>query len=79
MIDRGPYAIVRHPLYAVSFFLCAGIPLALGSYWAFVPAALGAVTLVVRTMCEDRMLHAELDGYKDYARRVRHRLIPGVW
>ena len=41
VIDTGPYAIVRHPLYATSFFLCAGIPLALGSYWAFVPAAVG--------------------------------------
>jgi protein-S-isoprenylcysteine O-methyltransferase Ste14 len=79
VVDTGPYAIVRHPLYATSFFLCGGIPLALGSYWAFAPAGLGVVVLVVRTVLEDRMLQNELEGYRDYAARVRYRLVPGVW
>jgi protein-S-isoprenylcysteine O-methyltransferase Ste14 len=79
VIDTGPYAVVRHPLYATAFFLCAGTPLALGSYWAFVPAAIGVLTIIVRTAMEDRMLQDELAGYKEYAGRVRYRLVPGVW
>jgi protein-S-isoprenylcysteine O-methyltransferase Ste14 len=79
VIDRGPYAIVRHPLYAVTFFICLGLPLALGSYLAFIPSGLAYLLLVVRTAMEDRMLHAGLGGYREYARRVRYRLVPGVW
>ena len=79
VIDSGPYAIVRHPLYAFAFFLCLGTPLALCSNWAFIPAALGYLTLIVRTAMEDRLLYDGLPGYKDYAARVRYRLIPGVW
>jgi len=79
LVDTGPYAIVRHPLYTTAFFLVGGIPLALGSYWAFVPAALGAAAVVVRTALEDHMLQNELAGYKEYAGRVRYRLIPGIW
>jgi protein-S-isoprenylcysteine O-methyltransferase Ste14 len=79
VVDTGPYAVVRHPFYVLAFFLYGGIPLALGSYWGLVPSALGMVVLVLRTALEDRMLQNELAGYKDYARRVRYRLIPGVW
>jgi protein-S-isoprenylcysteine O-methyltransferase Ste14 len=79
VIDTGPYAIVRHPLYAVSFFLFAGIPLCLGSFWALVPAAVVTLVLIVRTVLEDRMLQNELDGYREYASRVRCRLVPGIW
>ena len=57
MVDTGPYAVVRHPLYATAFFLCAGIPLALGSFWSLVPAAISAVVIVVRTALEDQTLH----------------------
>ena len=79
VIDTGPYAIVRHPLYLFSIFLFVGISLALESLWALVPTAIGTIVLFVRTALEDRMLHDELDGYEEYATRVRHRLIPGVW
>jgi protein-S-isoprenylcysteine O-methyltransferase Ste14 len=79
VIDTGPYAIVRHPLYLAALLMCAGIPLALGSLWALVPGAVGALVLVVRTVLEDRTLQKELEGYQEYAGRVRHRLIPGVW
>jgi protein-S-isoprenylcysteine O-methyltransferase Ste14 len=79
VIDTGPYAIVRHPLYLAALLMCAGIPLALGSFWALVPGAVGTLVLVVRTVLEDRTLQKELEGYQEYAGRVRHRLIPGVW
>lgn len=79
VVDTGPYAIVRHPMYATAFFLFVGIPLALGSYWALIPAAVASLVLIVRTALEDRMLQAELEGYQEYAERVRYRLIPGVW
>ncbi len=79
VIDRGPYAIVRHPLYFAGGFLVAGMPLALGSFWALVPVAFGTVVIIVRTALEDRALQNELEGYRDYATRVRYRLIPGIW
>jgi protein-S-isoprenylcysteine O-methyltransferase Ste14 len=79
VVDTGPYAIVRHPLYAFSFFLVVGMALALGSYWALIPVAVGTILILVRTVLEDRTLHSELAGYKDYAARVRCRLIPGIW
>lgn len=79
VIDFGPYAIVRHPLYTTMFFLLPGIALALGSYWALIPASLCIALLIVRTALEDRLLRQELAGYESYALRVRYRLVPGVW
>jgi len=79
VIDTGPYALVRHPMYSSALFLCAGVPLALGSFWALIPGAVTTLVLVVRTILEDRTLHKELEGYKDYAARVPHRLIPWIW
>jgi protein-S-isoprenylcysteine O-methyltransferase Ste14 len=79
VVDTGPYAIVRHPGYVAAILLCVGMPLSLGSLWALIPAALSFVFLVVRTVLEDRTLRAELPGYEGYARRVRYRLVPGVW
>lgn len=79
VIDTGPYVIVRHPLYLASLILIIGTPLALNSYWALIPAGVGTIVLGVRTAWEDRLLYEELEGYKEYASRVRYRLIPGVW
>jgi protein-S-isoprenylcysteine O-methyltransferase Ste14 len=79
VIDSGPYAIVRHPGYIAGLLLFAGIALALGSWWALVPAGIAAIMLVLRTAWEDRTLQAELAGYAAYAQKVRFRLIPGVW
>ena len=56
-----------------------GMPLALGSLWALIPAVLASLLLVLRTKWEDEMLREKLAGYKEYAQRVRYRLIPGVW
>jgi len=79
VIDIGPYAIIRHPGYAFGFLLFVGIPVALGSLWALIPAILLCPLLVMRTVWEDQTLQAELPGYKEYTQRVKYRLIPGVW
>ncbi len=79
VIDTGPYQYVRHPGYVGFFGWILSAPLFLGSWWALVPALLSAAGVIVRTALEDRTLREELDGYEDYARRVRFRLVPGVW
>lgn len=79
VITTGPYRFVRHPMYAGIIVQQVGFAAVLGSAWAYVPVALVALTLVVRTALEDRTLRAELPGYTDYARRTRFRLVPFVW
>lgn len=79
VIDSGPYAIVRHPMYLGAMLYVFGTPLALGSYWGFVGVALMLLAIVWRLLDEERMLVRELPGYEEYKTRVRHRLIPGVW
>ena len=79
MATAGPYRAVRHPGYVGAMLFTLATPLALGSLWALIPAGLTACITVVRTALEDRTLQEELDGYGDYARRVRHRLLPGIW
>ncbi len=75
----GPYRYVRHPGYVASILFYLVTPLMLGSVWTFIPSGLMALLFVVRTALEDRTLREELDGYQEYARRVRYRLLPGVW
>jgi protein-S-isoprenylcysteine O-methyltransferase Ste14 len=75
----GPYRFVRHPGYFSLLCTYVTMPFALGSLWACIPMALLVVNLFLRTALEDRTLQNELDGYKDYAARVRYRLIPGIW
>ena len=79
VITDGPYAYVRHPGYAGSLLSFISLPVALGSLWALLPASVGLSLWVVRTYLEDRTLHKELDGYSQYACRVRWRLVPGIW
>jgi protein-S-isoprenylcysteine O-methyltransferase Ste14 len=79
VVDTGPYAVIRHPGYFAACLLFPGIALALGSWWSLIPAAFAALLIIIRTKWEDRMLHTELDGYSAYAKRVRFRLVPGVW
>jgi protein-S-isoprenylcysteine O-methyltransferase Ste14 len=77
--DSGPYRIVRHPGYAGNILPLAGVVMALGSLWTLIPALAALIIIVIRTALEDRTLQDELPGYRDYARRVRYRLIPGIF
>jgi len=74
--DTGLYRFVRHPGYLGMLMSLLAFPLVLNSYWALVPAGVGAALLVIRTILEDRFLVEELPGYKDYADRTRWKLIP---
>ena len=79
VVQDGPYSLVRHPGYVSGILMALSSSLALGSLWGLVPAAIVAVLLIIRTYLEDTTLQRELDGYPDYTKRVRFRLIPGVW
>jgi len=70
---------VRHPGYAGNILSLPGIVLALGSLWTLIPAAVAIIIAVIRIELEDRTLQEELPGYQDYTRRVRYRLIPGIY
>jgi len=77
--DSGPYRIVRHPGYAGSSLALPGMVLSLSSMWTLIPAAVALIIAVIRTVLEDQTLQNELPGYRDYARRVRYRLMPGIY
>jgi protein-S-isoprenylcysteine O-methyltransferase Ste14 len=79
VITTGPYAFVRHPMYAGATVLLVGMPLALGSWWGLVPLVLIAPALIWRLLDEERLLARELPGYPEYLGKVRYRLVPGVW
>jgi len=79
VIDTGPYAIVRHPMYSGALLYMLGTPLALGSYWGLLGFVLMLLVIVWRLQDEERMLARELPGYAEYRQRVRWRLLPGVW
>ena len=80
VVDVGPYRFVRHPGYLATIggFILS-VPLVLRSAWSFAPACAAVAALVLRTWLEDRFLERELAGYADYARRVKYRLMRGVW
>ena len=79
VVTKGPYGFVRHPFYAAMLVLLLSAALTLGSWFGLAAAILLAGELILRTTLEDRELHRRLDGYADYAQRVRYRLIPMVW
>jgi len=75
----GPYRWVRHPGYLAAIILWPATGPMLESYWAILLGLLAALSMITRTVFEDRMLQAELPGYKEYTRQVRYRLFPGIW
>lgn len=79
VISSGPYALVRHPMYASGILYLLGTPLALGSYWGLVPLVAMMPLLIWRLLAEERFLARNLAGYTEYQRRIRHRLVPGMW
>jgi protein-S-isoprenylcysteine O-methyltransferase Ste14 len=79
VVTDGPYQIVRHPMYAAALLYFLGVPLLLGSWWGLLPVPFFMAGLGGRAVGEERMLRQALPGYDDYARRVRFRLVPGVW
>jgi protein-S-isoprenylcysteine O-methyltransferase Ste14 len=79
VISTGPYAIVRHPMYASGLLYLAGTPLALASYRGLIAFGMMVPVLIWRLLEEERMLARDLPGYKEYQERVRYRLVPYVW
>lgn len=79
VISTGPYAVVRHPMYASGSLYLLGTPLALGSYWGFLPIAAMMPFLIWRLIDEERFLARNLPGYSEYQKRIRYRLVPFVW
>ncbi len=79
VISTGPYRWMRHPGYTGALLTYLATPVFLDALWAFIPVALLAIVLIIRTELEDRTLQSKLKGYRDYANRVRYRLLPGIW
>ena len=79
LISTGPYAVVRHPMYAGAFIMLLGVPPALGSWWAFPFVFLIYAAIILRLLEEEKFLSLHLPGYTEYCRKTRYRLIPFVW
>jgi len=79
VIDTGPYALVRHPMYAAAIGLFLGLPLLLGSWWGLLGSAVLIAGVAWRSVNEERVLRRELPGYGEYMQRVRYRFVPGMW
>jgi len=79
VVSTGPYAIVRHPMYASGLLYLLGTPIALGSYWGVIPFVCLLPFLIWRLFDEEQLLGETLPGYREYQRKVRHRLLPGIW
>lgn len=79
VISTGPYAIVRHPMYAGALVMLLGIPLALGSWWGLCALLFIVPVLIWRLLDEERLLRKELPGYVEYTQEVRYRLVPRLW
>ena len=79
VIDTGLYGIVRHPMYSATIFLFLSIPLVLGSLYAFLIFLVYPFILILRIKNEEKVLENELDGYKEYKKKVKYRLFPFIW
>ena len=79
VISTGPYALVRHPMYAGAFVMLFGVPIALGSWWGLVMVIPVMFVIIVRLLVEERFLTKNLSGYAEYQSKVKYRLIPLIW
>ncbi len=79
VITTGPYAVVRHPMYSSALIIFTFSPLALGSYWAMIPAAIMVLILMARISGEEKELRENLEGYREYMQKTKYRLVPGIW
>jgi len=79
VITTGPYRFVRHPGYIAAILWVISPPLIVGSLFGLVPAAIAALLLIIRTWLEDEALCQELNGYREYAEKIRYKLVPGIW
>lgn len=79
VVSSGPYHWLRHPGYTGALLTFLATPVFLDSWWAFLPALLLSIVLIIRTNLEDKTLQDELPGYREYAQQVRYRLLPKVW
>ena len=79
VISSGPYALVRHPMYTGVIIMYLASPIALGSYWALLPALLVIPLLIARIHNEEQVLLQNLPGYAEYLQKVKFRLLPGIW
>jgi protein-S-isoprenylcysteine O-methyltransferase Ste14 len=79
VIQSGPYRLVRHPMYLGAILMYVASPLALGSYWAIIPAIFIIPILIARIINEENVLTKDLEGYSDYKLKTRYRLFPGIW
>ncbi len=79
VVSSGPYGWMRHPGYLGSLVASLGMPLLLDSLWAFIPVVIFGAFFIIRTRLEDNFLQENLPGYREYAQKVRYRLLPGIW
>ena len=79
VVDTGLYGVVRHPMYAVTIWLFLAMPVVLGSWWSLACFLPYIPIIAVRAINEEKLLAAELDGYADYMKKVKYRLIPFIW
>ncbi|MBO7218243.1 MAG: isoprenylcysteine carboxylmethyltransferase family protein [Clostridia bacterium] len=79
VIDTGLYGVVRHPMYAATVLLFMMIPIVLGSWWSLICFAFYPIIIVIRILNEEKVLSEQLEGYIEYKRKVKYRLLPFIW
>ena len=79
VIDTGLYGIVRHPMYSATLLLFLSMPIVLGSLWAFLIFLAYPFIIAARIKDEEKLLEEELEGYREYKKKVKYRLIPFIW